>query len=128
MKANSKLAGIIGGLVQGVVVLGVVGSVALAVSNGHEISKVATDVSQLRTAITQAGQSQMPVAPDEIRAIMARPDGDCLKTYVQKSLTAGQVVQRGQIQQGSGLDACQLSSALELQKQAMVGIQTGQPN
>lgn len=119
MVSKSNVSGLVGTVVQGIVLLGVVGSVALAVSNGQELGKIASDMAQTRTMINQASQSQMPVAPDEIRSIMTRPDGDCLKTYVQKSLAAGQVVQRGQIQQGSGLDACQLASTLELQKQAM---------
>lgn len=130
MQSNTKtkLAGLVGGIAQGVVVLGVLGGVVLAVSNGQELGKVATDVAQLRNMITQAGQSQLPVAPDEVRSIMARPDGDCLKAYVQTSLAAGQIVLRGQVQQGSGLDACQLASALELQKQALVIPKVGQPD
>lgn len=119
MQKESKLSGVIGHGVNALLVIGVIGTLGLTVTNSQDMAKVAADVGQIRATINQATQTQLPVTPDEVQSILMRPDGDCLRAYVEKSLAAGQVVLRGQVQQGSGIDACQLANALDLQKQAL---------
>ena len=119
MQKSLNLVGVASHGLSVLVAVGVIGTLAMTFTTSQEVSKVSADVGQIRATINQASQTQLPVTPEEVQSILMRPEGDCLRTYVQKSLAAGQVVLRGQVQQGSGVDACQLANALDLQKQAL---------
>lgn len=119
MQKSLNLVGVASHGLSVLVAVGVIGTLAMTFTTSQEVSKVSADVGQIRATINQASQTQLPVTPEEVQSILMRPEGDCLRTYVQKSLAASQVVLRGQVQQGSGVDACQLANALDLQKQAL---------
>ena len=82
------------------------------------VAHMQTSVDGIASAFKSAQGQNTPLSAQEVSEILKRNDDDCAKTYVQKSLAAGQVVLRGQVVPGSGSDACRMAAALAEQRQA----------
>lgn len=82
------------------------------------VAHIQTSVDGIAAAFKSAQGQNTPLTAQEISEILKRSDDDCAKSYVQKSLAAGQVVLRGQVVAGSGSDACRMAAALTEQRQA----------
>jgi len=83
------------------------------------VTHIQSTVDGIATAFKSAQGQNTPLTPQEISEILKRGDDDCAKTYVLKSLAAGQVVLRGQVVAGSGSDACRMAAALAEQRQVV---------
>jgi len=117
---QQKIFGLLRFAGHAITLIAVLCVVLLQWNTSDALNELNETVSSVEQSIKQAALSQQPLSTDEVRAILTRPDGDCAKSYVQKSLAAGQPVLRGQISPNFGNDACSTSRALEQQRQALV--------
>lgn len=83
------------------------------------VTHIQTTVDGIATTFKSTLGQNTPLTSQEISEILKRGDDDCAKSYVLKSLSAGQVVLRGQVIAGSGSDACRMAAALTEQRQAV---------
>lgn len=93
-------------------------AIFLQMHSNEVVERVANDLQAMRLAISQSMQSQQPATADEIASTLQSPDNECAKTYISKSLAAGQPVLKGQILPGYSTNACGMTQALEQQRAA----------
>lgn len=93
-------------------------AIFLQMRSNEVVERVANDLQAMRLTISQSMQSQQPATMEEIAATLQSPDNECAKTYITKSLAAGQPVLKGQILPGYPTNACGMTQALEQQRAA----------